>query len=230
MQIDILLFDGFDDLDALGPNEVLRHAQRAGAPFEVALVQLDGAARVVSGIGTTIAIDRPLAERPDLVIVPGGGYNARSPVGVHGELERGAIAAALARLHADGAIVASVCTGALLLAAAGLLAGRPATTNRRALERLRETGAEVVEARVVDDGDVLSAAGVTAGIDLGLWLVEREAGPELTARVAAGLEYAPQGPIRTRDGERGPAGQAAAPAGQAAAPAGAPRAGSPAAQ
>ncbi|HET6447910.1 MAG TPA: hypothetical protein VFG31_02280, partial [Conexibacter sp.] len=67
MQIDILIFDGFDDLDALGPNELLRHSARAGAPFEVALVTLESAERVVTALGTTLVPDRALAERPDLV-------------------------------------------------------------------------------------------------------------------------------------------------------------------
>ena len=145
MQIDILIFDGFDDLDALGPNELLRHARRAGAPFEVSLVDLDGAERVISGLGTTLIPDGQLSERPDLVIVPGGGAQRGSPVGVLARSSAARSRRALARLHADGVAIASVCTGALLLAAAGLLEGRPATTNRLALDRLRETGAEVID-------------------------------------------------------------------------------------
>ncbi|HEX4806489.1 MAG TPA: DJ-1/PfpI family protein [Conexibacter sp.] len=199
MQIDILLFDGFDDLDALGPNELLRHAARAGAPFEVALTTLDGAARVVTALGTTLVPERALAERPDLVLVPGGGLLDGAPTGVLAEIERGAIPAALARLHAAGTAVASVCTGALLLGAAGLLAGRPATTNRLALDRLRETGAEVVDERVVDDGDVLTAQGVTAGIDLALWLTERERGADFADALARGVEYERSGGVWRRD-------------------------------
>ena len=200
MQIDILIFDGFDDLDALGPNELLRHAERAGAPFEVALVTLDGADRVLSGVGTTLIPDRQLAERPDLVLVPGGGLLDGSPTGVLAEIERGAIPAALARLHADGVAIASVCTGALLLGAAGLLAGRPATTNRLALDRLRETGAEVIDERVVDDGDILTSQGVTAGMDLALWLVERERGAEFAGALASGVEYERAGRVWRREG------------------------------
>lgn len=199
MNIDILIFDGFDDLDAFGPNELLRHAATAGAPFEVRLAHLDGAERVVSALGTTLVPDGPLSERPDLVIVPGGGLLDEAPVGVLAELASGAIPAALARLHADGVAMASVCTGALLLAAAGLLAGRPATTNRLALDRLRETGAEVIDERVVDDGDILTAQGVTAGLDLALWLVERERGADFANGLAAGVEYARTGTVWRRD-------------------------------
>jgi transcriptional regulator GlxA family with amidase domain len=199
MQIDILLFDGFDDLDALGPNELLRHAGRAGAPFEVALVTLDGAERVVTALGTTLIPERQLAERPDLVLVPGGGLLDGSPTGVLAEIERGAIPAALARLHADGVAIASVCTGALLLGAAGLLAGRPATTNRLALDRLAATGAEVIDARVVDDGDILTAQGVTAGLDLALRLVERERGADFAGALANGVEYERTGSVWRRE-------------------------------
>ncbi len=199
MQIDILVFDGFDDLDALGPNELLRHAARAGAPFEVSLVTLENAERVITALGTTLIPERALAERPDMVLVPGGGLLDGSPTGVLAEIERGAIPTALARLHGDGVMVASVCTGALLLAAGGLLEGRPATTNRLALDRLRETGAEVIDTRVVDDGDVLTAQGVTAGLDLALWLVERERGAEFAAGLAAAVEYERSGEVWRRE-------------------------------
>ncbi|HMJ03854.1 MAG TPA: DJ-1/PfpI family protein [Conexibacter sp.] len=200
MQIDILIFDGFDDLDALGPNELLRHAATAGAPFEVRLAHLDGADRVVSALGTTLIPDGSPSERPDLVIVPGGGLLDEAPVGVLAEIESGAIPAALARWHADGVALASVCTGALLLGAAGVLAGRPATTNRLALDRLRETGAEVIDERVVDDGDIVTAQGPTAGLDLALRLVEREQGAQWAAGLAAGVEYTPAGRVWRGDG------------------------------
>jgi transcriptional regulator GlxA family with amidase domain len=198
MNIEILIFDGFDDLDALGPNELLRHAATAGAPFAVRLVQLDGAERVVTALGTRLIPDGPPSARPDLVIVPGGGLLDEAPAGVLAEIESGAIPAALARWHADGATLASVCTGALLLAAAGLLRGRPATTNRLALDRLREAGAEVVDERVVDDGDVLTAQGPTAGLDLALRIVEREQGADWAAGLAAGVEYTRAGRVWTR--------------------------------
>lgn len=198
MNIDILIFDGFDDLDALGPNELLRHAATAGAPFAVRLVQLDGADRVITALDTTLIPDGRPSERPDLVIVPGGGLLDGAPTGVLAEIESGAIPAALARWHADGVVLASVCTGALLLGAAGLLTGRPATTNRLALDRLRETGAEVIDARVVDDGDILTAQGPTAGLDLALRVIEREQGTDWAAGLAAGVEYARAGSAWTR--------------------------------
>jgi transcriptional regulator GlxA family with amidase domain len=88
-----------------------------------------------------------------------------------------------------------VCTGAGILAAAGVLEGRRATTHHAARRDLEESGVEIVEARVVDDGDVLTAGGVTAGIDLALWLVEREWGQKLADSVARLMEYKRRGPV-----------------------------------
>jgi transcriptional regulator GlxA family with amidase domain len=91
--------------------------------------------------------------------------------------------------HARGALVGSVCTGAMLLAATGLTAGRRMTTHQFAIDDLRASGAEVVEARFVDDGDIVSAGGVTAGIDLALHLVQRFAGAGMADEVATEIEY-----------------------------------------
>jgi transcriptional regulator GlxA family with amidase domain len=95
----------------------------------------------------------------------------------------------IAALHPRCKILAAVCTGAMALAAAGLLKGRPAVTHRSALHELRSAGAQLVEARVVDDGDIVTCGGVTSSIDLALWLVERIWGAPLSARIAEGLEY-----------------------------------------
>lgn len=94
----------------------------------------------------------------DLVVVPGGGWNAGAATGVRAQVDS-SLPEALARLHGRGVTVASVCTGAMLLAAAGLTGGRPAVTHHDATGDLRASGAEVVEARVVDTGDILTAAG-----------------------------------------------------------------------
>ena len=91
--------------------------------------------------------------------------------------------------------IASVCTGGMLVAAAGLLAGRPAVTHHAALEDLAAAGAQVVDARVVDDGDIVSAGGVTSGIDLALHIVERELGAETAAAVAREMEHDRRGPV-----------------------------------
>jgi transcriptional regulator GlxA family with amidase domain len=117
---------------------------------------------------------------------------------VRAEVERGELPQLVARLHAAGTIMAGVCTGAMLLAAAGLTAGRPATTHALAREELRALGAEVYDARVVDDGDLITSAGVTSGLDLALWLVERFTSPALAHAVERRLEYERRGVVWRR--------------------------------
>ncbi|HEV2999464.1 MAG TPA: DJ-1/PfpI family protein [Solirubrobacteraceae bacterium] len=188
MRIEIVVFDGFDELDAIGPFEVLRNAAHAVDDLEVELVGADGGGVVTASHGLRVTVDRGLTREADLVIVPGGGWNDRAPAGARAEAERGELPARLAELHAHGAHVASVCTGAMVLAAAGLTAGRPATTHKGALDDLRASGAEVIDARVVDDGDLVTAGGVTSGLDLALHLVEREWGATLAEAIAGEME------------------------------------------
>ena len=191
MDIDILLFDGFDELDAVGPYEVLASARDLGAPISVALAGVEGEDPVTAAHGLRILPDHAAGDRrPDMVLVPGGGWNTRGPLGARAQVERGVLPRRLAEWHAGGIAVATVCTGALIAGAAGLLRGRPATTHHENLEDLAAMGAEVVAGRVVDDGDVISAGGVTSGLDLALALVERVAGREIADRVAIDIEYA----------------------------------------
>lgn len=189
MEIAILIFDGFDELDAIGPYEVLANAAKLGADLHVRLLTLRPADEVTGSHGLHVRPDGPLDGRIDLVIVPGGGWNDRAEQGAWGEAQRDELPKVVARLHEVGATIASVCTGAMLLSAAGLTRDRPATTHHGALEELREQGADVVEARVVDNGNLLTAGGVTSGIDLALWLVEREWGAELAKKIEAEMEY-----------------------------------------
>jgi transcriptional regulator GlxA family with amidase domain len=198
MQIDIVLFDGFDNLDAIGPFEVFKHASTFGADVEVRLVTLDDQEVVTTGHGLRIEPDGVLetgADAADLVVVPGGGWGMQFEEGAWGEAERGDLPEALERLHNDGAMVASVCTGAMLLATAGLTDGRPAVTHQSTLDDLQESGAEVVEARVVDDGDIVTAGGITSGIDLALYLVEREFGTDIVDQVEMLMEYERRGAV-----------------------------------
>jgi transcriptional regulator GlxA family with amidase domain len=187
MQIDIIIFDGFDELDAIGPYEVLRNAADFGAPFEVTLVGAHGAATITASHGTRIVVERGPSETADVVLVPGGGYLRGT--GIRHELERGELPRVVAAAHERGAIVGSVCTGAMVLAASGLAAGRRMTTHRLAIDDLRAAGAEVVEARFTDDGDIVSSGGVTSGIHLALHLVERFADAEIAERVAQEIEH-----------------------------------------
>ncbi|MBV8988011.1 MAG: DJ-1/PfpI family protein [Solirubrobacterales bacterium] len=210
MKIEIVLYEGFEELDALGPFEVL-----AAAGLAPTLVTLDRSDQVTGAHGAVMVPSGTLSERPDLLVVPGGGWEGRRDRGAWGEARRGTLPRALALRHQAGATLAGVCTGTMLIAAAELLAGRPAVTHHRALESLAATGCNVIpSARVVDDGHILTSAGVTAGIDLALRLVERQLGAPAAERVARQIEYPRQGslhlgpnasrePIRGADSETG---------------------------
>jgi transcriptional regulator GlxA family with amidase domain len=190
MRIEILLYDGFDELDGIAPFEVLRTAEKYGADIHAVLVGADGAGTITASHGTRIQVDGAVSEAADMVLVPGGSWNSRGERGAWAEAQRGEVPAQIAAAHARGARIASVCTGAMLVSAAGILDGRPATTHHTAIEDLRATTARVIEgARMVDDGDVMTAAGVTSGIDLALHIVEQQAGAEIAGKVADEIEY-----------------------------------------
>jgi transcriptional regulator GlxA family with amidase domain len=191
--IEIVLFDGFDELDAIAPYEVFRTAAENGAPIHAELVGAHGPATITASHGTRIVVDRGPSPAADLILVPGGGWFHGD--GIRAEIDRRELPRLLAEAHARGAIVGSVCTGAMLLAAVGLTAGRRATTHRLAIEDLRASGAEIVDARFVDDGDLVTAGGVTAGLDLSLHLVERFAGAAIADKVAVEIEYQHQAQV-----------------------------------
>jgi transcriptional regulator GlxA family with amidase domain len=195
MRIEIPIYEGYDEVDAVGPFEVLSNAAVAIDDLEVALVGADGPGEVTAAHGMRVVCDEGLSEAAGLVLVPGGGWVRGG--GVRDQYEDGSLAKRLAELHQGGAAMASVCTGAILLAQGGILDGRPATTHRAALDHLETMGADVDrEARVVDDGDVLTCGGVTSGFDLALHLVEREWGAELAESIATLMEITRQ-PART---------------------------------
>jgi transcriptional regulator GlxA family with amidase domain len=191
VQVQIILFNGFDELDAIAPFEVLQKAKVVGADVQTQLVTLDDSAVITAAYGLQVQPAAKLAieQRPDILIVPGGGWVGRAPQGVRAEVERGTIPNAISHLHQNGTTIASVCTGVILVAAAGLLSGRPAVTHHGAIADLKATGAEIIKARVVDDGDIITAGGVTSGLDLALWLLERYFTPETALKVETMLEY-----------------------------------------
>lgn len=186
MRIDIAVFDGLDELDAVGPLEVLR---RAG--FDVQLVALDPQRSVTCAYGLTITPDGPPRSDAELVVFPGGGWVGRASKGVRAEVETNRWKPLIEQAESRGAVLASVCTGAMILASAGALTGRRAATHHNAWADLEAAGATLVRDRVVDDGDRVTAGGVTSGIDLGLHLVERFAGKQMADRIADELEYRP---------------------------------------
>jgi transcriptional regulator GlxA family with amidase domain len=182
--IDIVLFHGFDELDALGPYEVL-----ANGGFDVRLASLGGYGPITGSHGAAVGVHGAVRPDADLVLVPGGGWNDRAPAGAWAEAQRGDLPRLLRERHAAGRMVGSVCTGAMLLAAAGLVAGRRVATHHETAEELRAAGADVVDARYADDGDLVSAAGVTSGLDLAFALVARHRGAEVAAAVAREMEW-----------------------------------------
>ncbi len=198
MKAAIVIFPGVDDLDAFGPFEVLVNARRGGADIEVELVTVNPAEEIRTSHGASIRPHGVLGEDLDLLIVPGGGWNDRAEEGAWAQANGSELPEVIRRHQQAGGILASVCTGAGILAAAGVLDGRRATTHHAARRDLEERGVEIVDARVVDDGDVITAGGVTAGIDLALWLVERHWGQKLADGVAREMEYERRGPVVAR--------------------------------
>jgi transcriptional regulator GlxA family with amidase domain len=197
MRFQILIFDGFDELDAIAPYEVLQNAAQMKVDAVVELVTADAPKEITAAHGLRLrpSAQLDLQRRPDVLIVPGGGWIDRSATGARVEAERGVIPKMIKSLHEAGTICASVCTGGMLLASAGILKGRPATTNHGAIKDLADSGAKVINARVVDDGNVITAAGVTSGLDLGLWLVERFYGPKLAQELEVQMEYERRGTV-----------------------------------
>ena len=196
MEIALLLYDGLAPLDAVGPYEVMRNVPG----WEVrTIARQAGPVRSEDGSLGLVA-DHALAEvtTPDIVLVPGGAGNR--PLLADEEL-----LGWLREVDQATKWTTSVCTGSLLLGAAGLLQGKRATSNWLALDALREFGADPVGGRFVEDGKVITAAGVTAGIDMALHLVAREVGPEVAQAVQLGIEYDPDPPFDSGSPEKAPA-------------------------
>jgi transcriptional regulator GlxA family with amidase domain len=190
MDIEILLFDGFDELDAMAPWEVFAGLAKVTDSVRASLVTLEGARSVRGDHGAVVTAHGAMSAHPDVLWVPGGGWLDRSPTGAWGLVQAGDVPRAIAARHASGTVLASVCTGALILAAAGVLAGHRATTNLHALDELRAfAGVTVVEARVVDDGDIVTGGAPACGLDLALHLVRRFVGPDVAAAAARELQY-----------------------------------------
>jgi transcriptional regulator GlxA family with amidase domain len=193
--IAILLFDGVEELDAVGPYEVLGGWTRIWPQdgWRTITVGLTGAGPVRGTNGLVMTPDVCIddAGHIDLLVYPGG-RGARDQLGNAPHL-------AWLRDQAGGdQVTTSVCTGSLVLASAGLLRNRPATTHRGALARLAEIDASIdvrPDARYVDDGDVVTAAGVSAGIDMSLHLVARLAGDDRAREVRRFLQYDPMPPV-----------------------------------
>jgi transcriptional regulator GlxA family with amidase domain len=189
MRIEIVVFDGFDEIDVFGPFEAL-----SSAGFHVALVAVERPGVVVSMRGVSVNISAVLGTA-DGVVVPGGGWLNHAEEGSWAQAQRGILPNRLVEIAPSTRWLASVCTGSMLLATAGLLTGRYATTNRNVFNELAPYVAEVIDERVVDNGDRITAGGLTAGLDLGLWITERELGSNVADRVSRSMEYTRQGRV-----------------------------------
>jgi transcriptional regulator GlxA family with amidase domain len=192
MKIAIVLFDGAEELDWAGPWEVLAAWARLWPDDGVEVFTIaDTAEPITCAKGLRVLADHTWESAPeaDVVLWPGG-IGARQQVGVESVRER------VRGLAATGALMTSVCTGALVYADAGLLDGRPATTWHGRIDELGKLGAVPrPDARFVDDGDVITSAGVSAGIDMALHLVARLHSEDRAREVRRYIQYDPEPPV-----------------------------------
>ncbi|EOP68728.1 MULTISPECIES: DJ-1/PfpI family protein [Bacillus] len=197
MKIQIVLFDGFGELVTFAPFEVLKRAIEEGAPFTVELISSEPKQEVITSFGVTVKLNDFLRmdNRPDLLIVPGGGWNHKAEHGARKQAELGNLTKMIREMHDAGTIVVGVCTGGMLLAAAGILNGRKATMHHLAQNEISEYGAELLRYRIVDQGNIITARGVTSGLDLGLWITERFASTQIAAAVEYRMEYERRGVV-----------------------------------
>jgi transcriptional regulator GlxA family with amidase domain len=196
MRIAIPLYEDFTALDAIGPFEVLSRMRDAEVTFVGART---GPVRTENG-RAAFYVDAELEElaEPEIVCVPGG-------FGSRALLDDERLLGWIRHAHEHSEWTTSVCTGSLLLAAAGVLDGVPATTHWLAMDLLEKLGARPVEERVVEEGKVMTAAGVSAGIDMALTLVERIAGERAAQAVQLSIEYDPQPPFDSGSPRTAPA-------------------------
>jgi transcriptional regulator GlxA family with amidase domain len=196
MQIALLLYPGFTSLDIIGPYDVLRSTPGSEPVF---VAEEPGPVRDESG-SLALMADQPLAEvsRPEIVVVPGG-------FGTRRLLKHEPLLTWLRSVHQTTTWTTSVCTGSLLLAAAGLLDGTRASTHWLARDTLGSLGAQPVAERVVREGKIITAAGVSAGIDMALRLVALIHGEAAAQAVQLGIEYDPHPPFAAGSPESAPA-------------------------
>lgn len=186
------LFDKITALDAIGPYEVLSRIPDANVIFTGAVA---GEIRTDRKLGLTVDVARDDVERADILVFPGGG--GTRPLMHDTDLHEW-----LRRIHATTTWTTSVCTGSLVLGGAGLLQGVRATTHWNARQLLASTGATVVNDRVVRDGKIMTAAGVSAGIDMALTLAGLLCGDDTAGAIQLAIEYDPQPPYDSGSPEK----------------------------
>jgi transcriptional regulator GlxA family with amidase domain len=195
MQVAYLLYDRFTALDIIGPHDVFNSVPTNEAIF---VAEKAGPVRNESDTLSLVA-DASIEEitEPDILVIPGG-------FGTRALLDHEPLLEWIRTVHETSTWTTSVCTGALLLAAAGLLDGVPATTHWLARDLLAELGAKPVPDRVVQEGKIVTAAGVSSGIDMALHLVQQINGEEVAQAVQLGIEYDPQPPLDAGSPEKAP--------------------------
>ena len=195
MKIAIPLYEGFTALDAIGPYEVLSRLPGASVTW---LAGGPGSVRSDNGM-LGLAADAAYEDLPDpeIVVVPGG-------ISTDDHLDDQRLVGWIRRAHESSEWTTSVCTGSLLLGAAGVLAGLDATSHWLDLEKLERFGARPTRERVVERGKVVTAAGVSSGIDMALTLAARISGPEVAQAIQLGIEYDPQPPFDAGSEEKAP--------------------------
>ncbi|MFE7132390.1 DJ-1/PfpI family protein [Streptomyces sp. NPDC057638] len=201
LRVQVVMFDGVEELDFAAPYEVFSAAgfftRRAVQVRYVSASRLSG---VTGAFGTAVGgIHRWAPEEADILVVPGGGYARPDKPGVQAEIARGTLPRALAAAVRPGLTIAAVCTGVILCSAAGLTRNRPCTTHKGARAELERQGGVLKNARVVDDGDLVTAGGITSGLELALWLVRRELGPETALSLEGMMEYEARGTVWARE-------------------------------
>ena len=196
LDVAIPIFDGITALDAIGPYEVLSRLPNARVHF---LALEPGPQRTDNGM-LGLTADQALIElpNPDVIVVPGG-YGTRAL------MKDEAMLAWVRGAHETSQWTTSVCTGALILGAAGILDGLAATTHWLLLDKLGELGATPVSRRVVEQGKVITAAGVSSGIDMALTLAARIAGEAIARAIQLGIEYDPEPPFDSGSVGKAPA-------------------------
>ncbi|MEQ9519741.1 MAG: DJ-1/PfpI family protein, partial [Parvibaculum sp.] len=188
MRIVFFLYDGFTTLDAIGPFETLSRIPGAQVQFVAKQAGLVANDNALIDIYAPLSIDE--VESADMLVIPGGFADEAVRNDPH-QMNW------VRKIATTTKVNASICTGSLIFAAAGLLDGRKATTHWARYDVLKSYGAIPVEERWVDHGDIITAAGVSAGIDMGLHLTARLTSDDYAKALQLAIEYAPEPPFNS---------------------------------
>lgn len=188
INIQMLLYNRFENLDLFGPFDVFALAEKLQAPLHASLVTLDGASEVVSFQGVSVKPTGSYDPSADIFFIPGCAL-------IWDSVQIEGLAEALPHWQQPGKTLVADCTGTLLAAKTGILKGRNANTLHLAADALGRYGVNVIHARVVDDGNLITSGGITSGIDLAIWIIERFLGNALALQIEQIMEYERRGVV-----------------------------------